>query len=149
MHSVVTTRSTLLFKIKRCFMQEAKDITALEAWDILNKNSKSVLVDTRTKEEWASYGSPKIDGNKILRISSHLSPNMQPNIDFINELNKQIPNKDLDLIFMCKTSGRSRIAAQLAILNGYHNCYVVIDGYQGSQAGPGWYNSNLPSEIIC
>ncbi|MDX2049882.1 MAG: rhodanese-like domain-containing protein [Rickettsiaceae bacterium] len=124
-----------------------KDITSIQAYEILSKNDKAVLVDTRTEIEWSSVGTPVV-GNQVLRISSHLAPYMDPNTDFITELNRRIKDLNRDVIFICRSSARSTIAATNAEKFGYKNCYVVIDGFEGAKSGPGWLNSNLPFEIL-
>jgi len=128
-------------------MKSVKDITAPKAWDLLNSNPKAILIDTRTEAEWKSVGTPLLEG-KIFRISSHNAPFMMANPKFLEELNKEIADKTVPVIFMCKTSGRSRIAADIALNDGYNDCYVVSDGFMGTNSETGWLNSKLPYEIL-
>lgn len=118
-------------------------VSALEAWEKLNSSGNFVLVDTRTSEEWKNIGTPDIS-NKIFRISSHLLPDMNLNEDFAADLVSNIKDKTTNIIFICRTNGRSRIACDIASKIGYENCYVVIDGFEGNAQGDGWKNSNLP-----
>lgn len=128
-------------------MKSVKDITAPNAWDLLNLSPNAVLIDTRTEAEWKSVGTPKLKG-RIFKISSHIAPFMTANPNFLEELNKEITDKNIPVIFMCKTSGRSRIAADIALNDGYTDCYVVSDGFMGTNSENGWLNSKLPYEIL-
>lgn len=119
-----------------------KSITALEAWKKLKSNESTILVDVRTPSEWKNAGYPDIEN--LFLLTSHFHPDMEYNDDFINQLHKKVPSKDINLIFICKTNGRSSLVASLAENFGYKNCYVVSDGFMGSNFGPGWLNSNLP-----
>lgn len=118
-------------------------VSAIEAWEILTSDKDFILIDTRTEQEWSNIGTPDI-GNKILRISSHLFPDMSANKDFIEILQKHVPDLNAKLIFMCRTNGRSTIASNLASKSGYNNCFILSDGFEGNEMGPGWKNSNLP-----
>ncbi len=128
-------------------MDISNEILALKAWDLLNSSENYVLIDVRTPSEWAELGSPKLEDH-VFRISSHTAPLMTPNPDFIKELEEAIPDKSKNLIFMCRTNGRSKIAKSYAQEAGYKNCYLMVDGYAGSESGIGWLNSKLPYEII-
>ncbi|MDX1923709.1 MAG: rhodanese-like domain-containing protein [Rickettsiaceae bacterium] len=119
------------------------DITASQAFDILSSSPQSFLIDTRSREEWRKNGYPLFE-NKVLLISSHLMPDMLANPQFLRLLQEKCKNMDASMIFMCRSSTRSRIAADIAEAAGYKNCFVVSDGFAGSQFGPGWKNSNLP-----
>lgn len=122
-------------------------IISIEAWKLLNSDEKVILVDTRTEDEWKEIGTPKIEG-KVFRITSHLKPDMALNPSFFSELEKIVDDKNIKIIFMCKTNGRSSIAAALALKNEYTNPIVMIDGFEGNSVGPGWKISGLPYEMV-
>ncbi len=128
-------------------MNISSEISAIEAWTLLNSNINYTLVDVRTNEEMASCGSPKL-ANKVIRIPSHTGSLMLENLDFIKELENSAQDKNQNLIFICRSNGRSQIAKLAAEKAGYKNCYIVIDGYIGSENGVGWLNSKLPFEIV-
>lgn len=120
-------------------------ISSSEAYEKLQNNSDYILVDVRTEDEWNNVGFPKLENN-FFKISSHLAPNYSLNPDFIEILENTIPSKDVHIMFMCRTNGRSAIAADLAEDADYENVYMITDGYEGSPAGDGWIKSNLPVE---
>lgn len=120
-----------------------KEILALKAWDLLNSIDNSVIVDTRTTDEWSMVGTPVLS-DRVVRISSHLKPNMILNERFLSELKEEIKDFETSLFFLCRTSGRAKIAAELARSAGYKNCYLITDGFEGSDKGPGWKDSNIP-----
>lgn len=128
-------------------MNISSEITAIEAWTLLNSNINYTLVDVRTNEEMVSCGSPKLAG-KVIRIPSHTGSLMLQNPDFVKELENTVQHKDQNLIFICRSNGRSKIAKLAAEKAGYKNCYIVLDGYMGSESGIGWLNSKLPYEIV-
>ena len=119
-------------------------ILAKEAYEILQLNDNYIMVDVRTKEEWAAIGTPSV--KNIVRLSTHFRPDMSVNPDFIAQLDEKIQDKSKYLLFMCRTNGRSSYAAAQAVANGYANSLVVMDGFEGTEFGPGWKNSNLPFE---
>ncbi len=119
------------------------EINSAEAFKMLHQCKDLVIIDTRTEEEWINVGYPDV-GDNILLLSSHLKPHMELNSNFIGDLTRIIEQKDRNLLFICRTSTRSTIAATLATQNGYKNCYIISDGFEGSTSGPGWKNLNLP-----
>ncbi len=122
-------------------------ITAIEAWELANSDKQTVIIDIRTTEEWKETGIPKLE-NKVFTITSHFKPNMNLNHDFLLELGKVVHDKDTKVIFICKTNGRSNIAANLALQHGYKNSIVVIDGFEGNSVGLGWKASGLPYKVM-
>jgi rhodanese-related sulfurtransferase len=123
-------------------------ISSLDAYEMLLSEENSVLIDTRTQEEWDNIGYPKLDNGKLIKLSSHLKPDMRMNEKFLETLEQSIQDENTKLIFMCRTNGRSTAAANLAEESGLENCYVVKDGFEGSNLGEGWLKSGLPVEKI-
>ncbi|NDB82587.1 MAG: hypothetical protein EB127_07575 [Alphaproteobacteria bacterium] len=118
-------------------------VDSTTAFNMLNKLNDSVIVDTRTEEEWINIGYPLLE-NKVFLISSHIKPDMSLSPEFIPKLKDNFKNQETGLFFICRTSGRATVAAHLAEEFGYQNCFIVSDGFEGSEAGPGWKNNNLP-----
>ena len=50
---------------------------------------------------------------------------------------------DQEILTLCRSGGRSQVAAVLLSGDGY-NCINISDGFEGSDEGVGWMNSDLP-----
>lgn len=121
-----------------------KNIIASDAYNLLKTNDNSIIVDVRTKEEWA-LGVPDLEGgNKTCFISWKLSPNYEMNTAFKDQLELKIRNKDMSLFFLCRSGVRSLEATKFAQKLGFKHCFNICDGFDGGIDGIGWKNSNLP-----
>lgn len=135
-------------------------ISPVEAFDLLKNDSKSVLVDVRTFEEFNFVGTanPAEFANRMILLPWQLMPTMEVNEDFEDKFNAEMTklfgaeDKDVKIIFMCRTGARSYQAANHALMNcGYTNCYNLSNGFEGdfndlSQRGKvnGWKAQSLP-----
>lgn len=120
-------------------------LTSKEAYDLLQSDDNIKLIDLRREEEWEK-SVPNV--SNLIKISSHIGPNYEPNTSFIKDFEKNIPNKDTKIILICKTNGRSSIASQILKEIGYVNVQIIIDGFEGSEMGIGWLKSNLPIKTL-
>lgn len=132
------------------------DFSSSQCWDFLQKNQvNSYLIDVRSKEEWQETGIPDLSSLKNnTKLISWLffTPSIHKNDNFIEKLNHDIPDKKVNLIFICKSGGRSRQAAEAASNNGYENIFNINDGFEGNMFDEnlinlkqnGWLYSNLP-----
>jgi rhodanese-related sulfurtransferase len=80
---------------------------------------------------------------------------MKPLMDFPSRVS-EVAKKDDTLMVMCRSGGRSAIAANFLAKAGFKNVYNIIDGMEGdanadsdsvAQAQPlkdGWKNSGCP-----
>jgi rhodanese-related sulfurtransferase len=116
-----------------------KHIKSLEIKKFAEDNPKTVLLDVRTDQEWKTIGRPD---TKNLGIKSFFIT-ISPNKNFIENVKKEI-NKENQVLVMCAAGGRSIVAANLLVEEGYttHN---VSDGFNGNGQDPGWKNSGLPT----
>lgn len=86
----------------------------------------AVLVDIRTAPEWKHTG--VVAGSKTL---SFFLANGKMNPDFVPQL-QQLVKVDDNLIVMCSSGGRSRVASDfLTSKLGYKNVYNVKNGIMG------------------
>ena len=119
-----------------------KQILCKEIKDYLKNNSKSVLLDVRTPEEWDGVGKP--DGKKIGLKTYFLEIRRDAFFDFVQEFNNLNINKDKEVLVICKSGERSQISAELLSRENYKSINIS-DGFMGSQEGIGWKKSGLPS----
>jgi rhodanese-related sulfurtransferase len=121
------------------------ELTPREAFEVLQQDPAAVLVDVRTKAELELVG--KIPG--ATNIEWAFYPGMVPNKEFVTQLLTQV-DKNLTVIFMCRTGGRSHNAAMLAQQLGY-KAYNMLEGFEGESNTlkqrtqiNGWKHAGLP-----
>lgn len=131
------------------------DLAPEEAYALLRDKRDAYLIDVRTQPEWTFVGTPKINqlGKRLIKLSWRIYPHMIINPEFIQEIRKQIPDRDSELIFLCRSGGRSMDAAVAMLQAGYKHCYNIVDGFEGpadidGHRGniSGWKAVNLPWE---
>lgn len=114
-------------------------ISATDAFDLLQKDKNSALVDVRTFEEFNFVGtanSTEFDGRMIL-APWKLTVAMQENPTFATNLEEMLKklfgnkSKETQLFFICRTGGRSDAAARFCNNLGYTNCFNITGGFEG------------------
>ena len=131
----------------------AGDLSSKETWKLLSSYPKSRLVDVRTMPEWAFVGVPDLKSldKQPLFISWQLFPNMQQNPEFADQMRSSGAKSDDPLLFICRSGGRSRMAAIAMTAQGYTRCYNVASGFEGTHdieghrgRKNGWKLNDLP-----
>lgn len=130
-----------------------------EAHRHLKEDPDTALVDVRTAAEWAFVGIPDLSeiGRRLVTVEWIDFPGMQPNRDFVAELESafggQVPGR---LFFICRSGARSLAAARLvaqatAAAGRPVRCANVAEGFEGDldAAGHrgktnGWKVAGLP-----
>jgi rhodanese-related sulfurtransferase len=140
-------------------MTYAGDISPKQAWDMLAEDKRAVLVDVRTRPEWAFVGIPDLGslGKQVILLSWQIYPEMKIDPDFVAKLQAQLPNAangggpEAPVLFLCRSGARSRSAAQALTAAGYAQCYNVSEGFEGDKDGSshraqrgGWKFAALP-----
>ncbi len=123
-----------------------KQIPSKEIEKYIKSNSKLVLLDVRTEEEWNADGRP--DGEKIGLKTCFLTIQFADgsyNENFIEDFKKLNIEKDCEILTMCMGGIRSQGAAELLTKENY-NCTNISDGFLGNQESLGWKKSGLPSK---
>jgi rhodanese-related sulfurtransferase len=132
----------------------AGDVTATEAWQILQDHDDAVLVDVRTDAEWRYVGVPDLRpvGRQAALVEWVQYPSGQPNPRFLDQLAATgvTPGDGRPVVFLCRSGQRSIGAAQAATAAGYGPAYNVLEGFEGP-TGPdghrghvGWRADGLP-----
>lgn len=131
----------------------AGDLSPRDAFELIKNDPSSLLVDVRTSAEWHYVGYPDLRsvGKNVTLLSWRELPEMDVNSSFVNELFRQIPDKEAKICFLCRTGGRSQEAAIFATKNGYSNCYNIAYGFEGELDSKnhrgninGWKADKLP-----
>ena len=118
-----------------------KQLASKDIKDYLATASNKVLLDVRTQEELDSVGKP--DGDKIGLKTYFLEIKRDSFFDFVEEFKAFNINKDHEILVICKSGERSQISAELLFRENYKTINIS-DGFEGSNEGIGWINSNLP-----
>ena len=118
-----------------------KQITCKEIKDYVKNNSRCVLLDVRTKEEWDTIGKP--DGEKIGLKTYFLEIKRDASFDFTQEFKNLDISQDKEILVICKSGGRSQVAAELLAKENY-TCSNISDGFEGNQENVGWKKYGLP-----
>ena len=93
------------------------DVSAQQAYAMLERDKSAVLVDVRTKAEWSYVGVPDISGlgKQVILLEWQQFPEMTVNADFTASLEKTLLDKgaaaDAPVLFLCRSGVRSRAAA--------------------------------------
>lgn len=120
-------------------------VTPQEAY-ALSSMPETVLVDVRSTAELELVG--RIP--EAIHIEWAFYPGMVPNAAFAEQLQKKV-DKTKNVIFVCRTGGRSHNAAMLADSMGYDHAYNMLEGFEGATNQQnqrtminGWKQANLP-----
>jgi rhodanese-related sulfurtransferase len=114
-----------------------EDVPVEEVWAHLENDPASLLVDVRTRAEWAFVGLPDLQqiGKRVLTVEWQTSPEGRIDAAFPERLKAALDaagaNTDTELFFICRSGGRSRMAAEAVANAGYRRCRNVADGFEG------------------
>jgi rhodanese-related sulfurtransferase len=136
-------------------MSYAGDISPKQAWEVLTQEPGAVLVDVRTRAEWAFVGIPDLGnlGKKTVLLAWQNYPDMAIDPDFAAKLKAQIGDAPAGgpVLFICRSGARSRSAAIAATAAGFGRCYNVSEDCEGDKYGTshrgqrgGWKFAGLP-----
>jgi rhodanese-related sulfurtransferase len=125
--------------------------------DSVGNDSGGVLIDVRSRAEWAFVGAPDLSpiGKQVVFAAWQDFPAMQIDADFASALDTVLAGegvkRDADLFFLCRSGGRSAAAAAAMTGAGYGSCFNVAGGFEGGhdengQRGKtaGWKAAGLP-----
>ncbi|MBI4207731.1 MAG: rhodanese-like domain-containing protein [Betaproteobacteria bacterium] len=107
-----------------------------EAYQLLQSAPGAKLVDVRTRAEWDWVG--RIPGAVEIELLTY--PGSRLNPSFLAELERQV-DKEVPVMFICRSGGRSHNAALLAMQAGYTACYNVLEGFEGDKDAQGHRNT--------
>jgi rhodanese-related sulfurtransferase len=135
----------------------AGDISAADAYAILERDKSAVLVDVRTQAEWAYVGVPDLSGigKETIFLEWQEFPAMRVAADFAPRLLEILRARGVSaktpLLFLCRSGVRSRAAAAALTQSGQELCYNIAHGFEGPLddkqkrgAVDGWKVAGLP-----
>jgi rhodanese-related sulfurtransferase len=134
-----------------------EDVSVLDVWKLLDADKNAQLVDVRTRPEWAFVGVPDVSslGRRVHMIEWQTFPDSRIDPAFKDRLKALLDSagvkKDADLFFICRSGGRSRMAAEAMAAVGYTRCHNVAEGFEGPLDADrhrgtlaGWKSAGLP-----
>ena len=137
-------------------------LSASEAYERWKADPEHIMIlDVRTPEEHIFVGHPAMAHNIPLAFQTYQWDaerghfDVQPNPDFIAHVQDWAAPTDTILV-MCRSGGRSAMAANALAKAGYTNVYNITDGmegdliddpggaFHGKRMKNGWKNAGLP-----
>ncbi len=113
------------------------DVQVQDVWARLKQDAGSVLVDVRTRAEWAYVGLPDLSsiGKQPVLIEWQTFPDSRVDSGFADRLTKILDEAGVDrqseVFFICRSGARSKAAAQVMTTAGFAACRNVADGFEG------------------
>jgi len=138
-------------------LQEVKTILPQEAWAIMQKEPRAVMIDVRSDMEFLFVGHPV----GAIHIPWIDYPDWRLNPDFVTEVRKLVlggvchekPNSGVPILLICRSGKRSLEAGNLLVKEGFCDVYNVAEGFEGEldeqhhrSARGGWRFHGLPWE---
>lgn len=114
-----------------------EDLSVQDVWDRLKADPAAVLVDVRTRAEWTFVGLPDLSslGKRVATVEWQTFPENSVDPAFTQRLKAALAGTGVDagthLYFICRSGGRSRMAAEAMAAQGYKGCFNVADGFEG------------------
>ena len=114
-----------------------EDVPVTTTWERLMADPRAVLGDVRTRAEWAFVGVPDLrsTGREPLLIEWQSFPDNRVAANFVASIEAALQRlgarKDDEVFFLCRSGGRSRMAAEAMAAAGYRRCRNVADGFEG------------------
>ena len=120
-------------------MAYAGDLNPAEAYELLQSRPDAVLVDVRTRAEWAYVGTPDLSGlGREVVLAEWVSfPDGARNPQFLDLVTAASAGKDGPVVFLCRSGVRSVAAAEVATAAGFAEAYNVTEGFEGPPDGTG------------
>lgn len=132
----------------------AGDISPPESWTILADDPKAVLIDVRTRPEWAFVGVPELSsiGKTPHFLEWALWPDNAAHPDFVGAVRAAGVPEDAPVLLLCRSGVRSKHAAIALTAAGFTRCYNIEDGFEGhlddhkhrGAGDTGWKSQGLP-----
>lgn len=113
------------------------DVSVEDAWERLKADRKAVLVDVRSKAEWAFVGLPDLSsiGKRVVTLEWQTFPDNAVDPAFAQRLAGELTADGTgvadEVFFICRSGARSRMAAQVMAGAGYGRCRNVAQGFEG------------------
>lgn len=137
--------------------KQIKVISSRQAWEMLQENPKSLLIDVRSHMEFLFIGHPAgaINVPWIDEPDWNINPNFAREVKqlLLGGLAHSPTGDNVPVLLICRSGKRSKEAGELLLREGLSNVYNIADGFEGeldeqhhrSTLG-GWRFEGLPWE---
>lgn len=132
-----------------------KSISAKDAWELCQNNSRALLIDVRSSMEYLFVGHPK----GAIHVPWIDEPDWDINPNFVAEIRKLVLGglhesaDDVPIILICRSGNRSEEAGLLLMDAGMQNVMHIDEGFEGEldeehhrSTKGGWRYHGLPWE---
>ncbi|HEB94294.1 MAG TPA: rhodanese-like domain-containing protein [Gammaproteobacteria bacterium] len=116
-------------------MEEVKSLSPQEAWQMVQDEPRSILVDVRSDMEYLFVGHPV--GAIHIPWIDYPDWNLNPN--FVTEIRKLVlggvcheaAGSSAPILLICRSGKRSLEAGNLLIKEGFCDVYNIAEGFEG------------------
>lgn len=133
------------------------DVSAAEAFALLEADPKAQVVDVRTRAEWSFVGVPDLAGlgKEVILAEWQVYPTMEVSANFTGNLERELGRRGVGpgdtVLFLCRSGARSHAAAQAMIAAGWRRSRNISGGFEGPTdterhrgTVDGWKAAGLP-----
>jgi rhodanese-related sulfurtransferase len=114
---------------------EVKTLSPREAWELMERSPRTVLIDVRSSMEFLFVGHPK----GSVHVPWIDAPDWTTNPHFVTEVRKVMlggigmgeAGGDAPVVLICRSGKRSLEAGKLLIKNGFSEVYNISEGFEG------------------
>ena len=119
-----------------------KLINPISAYELINGNNDSILIDVRCELEHDYIGHPMNSINIVWKKY----PSWEINQSFAEEVDKALSDegkasKNTSILLICRSGARSMDAAQCLLEENYCQLYNVEEGFEGDKNSDGQRSS--------
>jgi len=120
---------------------DIREVNPFQAWEILQADSSSVLVDVRSRFEYEYVGHPET----AINIPWKELPDWKLDPDFVEKVRQQlqaIPGRKvvpeaMTILMICRSGQRSMAAAVRLVESGFAKVLNIAEGFEGGLDGEG------------
>ncbi|MDP3967730.1 MAG: rhodanese-like domain-containing protein [Nocardioides sp.] len=111
----------------------AGDVDPQQAWEMLQSDPETVMVDCRTEAEWTFVGTADLGGlGKEVAFVPWNYFQGGLNEAFVEQVREAGVREGQPIVFLCRSGTRSVGAAKLATEAGLGPAYNILEGFEGA-----------------
>ncbi|HEY4353812.1 MAG TPA: rhodanese-like domain-containing protein [Paraburkholderia sp.] len=111
-------------------------LSPAEAFELLELDPRTRLVDVRTRAELDWVGRPLVGDGQYAHAEWTRYPGGVPNAEFLDQL-RQVATLDTPVLLLCRSATRSKLAAVAATQAGFTKVMDLLEGFEGDKDSQG------------